>query len=79
MTERGRQGIVRWFQVALGGLLLIMLAWKAIDDDPWARLALAGALIFLAYVVGHVVGFRSARQRQRRPDDQPTMNDGGIQ
>ncbi|WP_028804386.1 hypothetical protein [Streptomyces sp. 142MFCol3.1] len=76
MTERNRRGVARWIQVALAGYLLIMLAWKAIDD-PWARLPLAAILIFSAYVFGHVTGFRSANQRQPRPDDRPTMNDGG--
>lgn len=36
MAEPDRRGIVWWFQVALGGYLLITLAWKAIDDDRWA-------------------------------------------
>ncbi|WP_406375706.1 hypothetical protein OG788_39175 [Streptomyces sp. NBC_00647] len=53
-----------------------MLAWKAIDD-PWARIPLAVILIFSAYVFGHVMGFRSANQRQPRPDERPTINDGG--
>lgn len=79
MTEGDRRGILWWFQVALGGFLLIMLAWKAIDDDRWARLTLTGAMIFLAYVFGHAMGFRSANQRRPRPDDQSPMNEAGSQ
>ncbi|MEV8560894.1 hypothetical protein ACWET9_48120 [Streptomyces sp. NPDC004059] len=61
----------QWFQLALLTILLALAAWKAIDGDKGALVTLVALLVFGAYALGYVIGFRSAKRPQSEPSEDP--------
>ncbi|MGW0630332.1 hypothetical protein [Streptomyces sp. NPDC002758] len=72
MAEQSGLRKRHWFQLALLIFLVTLTAWKAIaDGDKMALVVLVILLVFGAYALGYVIGFRSAKRPQSEPSEDP--------
>ncbi|MEU9383359.1 hypothetical protein AB0D38_21260 [Streptomyces sp. NPDC048279] len=77
MTERRGLSKWQWFQVALSVFLMPLMVRAAITGDKIALVVLVVVLMFCTYVLGYVIGFRSAKRSQSNTGRDPRIDAEG--